>query len=186
MRLEVVNDRDDADDRDDAAVTERPRSRHADVCYLAGGVALVASAFVHWVSRGPGSGLRGHELVDAVVALGGHVPALSSGRLTVLWYLVPALGAAAWIVCGVTGARSRPARTVALAGLLVALGALVAFAHMVGTARLGWGAKLATFGAVLLCTGAWCPLPRRSRFETPGSHTMTAGAGSSVVRAGDS
>ncbi len=167
-------------------MTERQRSRLADVCYLAGGVALVASAFVHWVSRGPGSGLRGHELVDTVVALGGHVPALSNGRLTVLWYLVPAFGAAAWIVCGITGARSTAARVVAVAGFLVALAALVAFAHMVGTARLGWGPKLAMFGAVLLCAGAWCPLPRRSRLELPGSDTMTARARSSVVRAGDS
>ncbi len=167
-------------------MTESPRSRPADVCYLAGGVALVASGFMHWVSRGPGSGLRGHELVDAVIALGGHVPALSNGRLTVLWYLVPAFGAAAWIVCGVTGARSTTARVVAVAGFVVAMAALVTFAHMVGTARLGWGPKLAVFGAVLLCTGAWCPLPQRSRLELPGSDTMTARARSSVVRAGDS
>jgi hypothetical protein len=167
-------------------VIQRPRSFLADACYLVGGATLVVSAFVHWVSRGPGSGLRGHELVDAVVALGGHVPALSNGRLTVLWYLVPALGAAAWIVCGIAGARSAAARVVALAGLLVALVAFVAFARMVGTARLGWGAKLAMSGAVLLCTGAWCPLPRRSRLATPGSDTMTTRARSSVVRAGDS
>ena len=171
MRREVVDGNQRAE-----AVIERSRSRLADVCYLVGGVALVASAFVHWVSRGPGSGLRGHELVDAVVALGGHVPALSNGRLTVLWYLVPAFGAAAWIVCGITGARSTVARVVAIAGFVVALTALVAFADMVGTARLGWGAKLATFGALLLCTGAWCPLPRRARLEGLRSDTMTTRA----------
>jgi hypothetical protein len=175
------------DDRDGAAaVTERPRSHLADACYLAGGAALVASAFVHWVSRGPGSGLRGHELVDAVVALGRHVPALSNGRLTVVWYLVPAIGAAAWIVCGITGARSTAARAVGIAGFIVALLALVAFGHMVGVARLGWGPKVAMLGAVLLCAGAWFPLPRRSRLEAGPSDTMTTRACSSVVRAGDS
>ncbi len=110
-------------------MTERPRSLVADACYLTGGAAMVASAFVHWVSRGPGSGLRGHRLVDAVVALGNNVPALSGGRLTVVWYLVPALGAAAWIVCGITGARSTAARAVGIAALLVTLLALVSFAR---------------------------------------------------------
>ena len=93
---------------------------------------------------GPGSGLRGHALVDAVVALGKHVPALSAARLTIVWYLVPALGAAAWIACGLTGPRSTPSRIVAAAALIAALVAVVAFARLVGTARLGWGPKLAS------------------------------------------
>src|SRR6185312_13552599 len=110
------------------------------------GALLFGSAFVHWISRGPGSGLRGHALVDAVVALGGHVPALSAARLTVLWYLVPALGTAAWIACGFTGPRSLTSRIVAVSALVVSLVSFVAFAHMAGTAHLGWGPKLALAG----------------------------------------
>ena len=43
----------------------RRRVLLTDGCYLAGGAALVASAFLHWIARGAGSGLRGHVLVDA-------------------------------------------------------------------------------------------------------------------------
>jgi hypothetical protein len=135
----------------------RRRALLADGCYLAGGAALVASAFLHWIARGAGSGLRGHALVDAIVALGKHVPALSVGRLTVLWYLVPALGAASWIVFGILGARSRATRIVALAAMLTVLFAAGAFRHLVGTARLGWGPKVALLGGVMLAVGAWVP-----------------------------
>jgi hypothetical protein len=135
----------------------RRRALLADGCYLVGGAALVASAFVHWIARGAGSGLRGHALVDALVALGKHVPALSAARLTILWYLVPALGAVSWIVYGVFGARSRSARIVALAALVAALVAAAAFRHLAGTARLGWGPKVALLGGVGLCVGAWVP-----------------------------
>src|SRR5436853_7905729 len=99
----------------------RRRALLADGCYLAGGGALVASAFLHWIARGAGSGLRGHKLVDALIALGGHVPALSAGRLTVVWYLVPALGAVSWITFGVVGARTRSTRIVAVGALRVAI-----------------------------------------------------------------
>ena len=37
---------------------------------VAGGAAMLVSAFTHWVRRGAGSRLRGHELVDTLVALG--------------------------------------------------------------------------------------------------------------------
>ncbi len=129
----------------------------ADACYLAGGGALVASAFVHWIARGAGSGLRGHALVDALVALGRHDPALSSGRLTVLWYLVPALGAVSWIAFGVLGARERAARAVALGALLVVLLTCAAFLRLAGLARLGLGPKLALAGGVMVVVGAWAP-----------------------------
>ena len=79
----------------------------ADGAFLAGGVALLASAFVRWVASGTGSGLRGHALVDALVALGRDVPGLSINRLTILWYLVPAFGTASWIAWGLGGRRSR-------------------------------------------------------------------------------
>jgi len=135
----------------------RRRARFADGCYLAGGAALVASAFLHWISRGTGSGLRGHALVDALVALGKHVPALSAARLTILWYLVPALGAVSWIVYGLLGARSRGSRIVALAALVVSVLAAGAFRQLAGTARLGWGPKVALVGGFALCAGAWVP-----------------------------
>jgi hypothetical protein len=135
----------------------RRRVLLADGCYLAGGAALVASAFMHWIARGAGSGLRGHALVDALVALGKHVPALSSGRLTILWYLVPGLGAVSWIVYGVVGARGRSARIVALAALVVVLVADAAFRQLAGSARLGWGPKVALLGGLALCAGAWAP-----------------------------
>jgi hypothetical protein len=136
---------------------ERRRALLADACYLAGGAALVASAFLHWIARGAGSGLRGHALVDALVALGKHVPALSAGRLTVLWYLVPALGAVSWIVYGLVGARSRTARIVAALATVTVVVAAGAFRNLAGTSRLGWGPKVALVGGVMLSVGAWAP-----------------------------
>lgn len=134
----------------------RRRRLIADVCYLAGGAALVGSAFLHWIARGAGSGLRGHALVDALVALGRHVPALSAGRLTVLWYLVPATGAVSWIVWGVLG-RSTATRIVGVVGFVVAVATAFAFRHLTSGARLGWGPKIALAGGVLLLVGAWLP-----------------------------
>ena len=94
---------------------------------------------------------------DTLVALGKHVPALSAARLTILWYLVPALGAVSWIVYGLLGARSRGARVVALAALVVSVLAAGAFRQLAGTARLGWGPKVALVGGFALCAGAWVP-----------------------------
>lgn len=155
----------------------RRRALVADGCYLVGGAALVASAFLHWIARGAGSGLRGHALVDAIVALGKHVPALSAGRLTVLWYLVPALGAASWIAFGIAGARSRGTRIVALGALVTVVVAAAAFRQLAGTARLGWGPKVALLGGVMLAVGAWLPeawLGAR-RPVAPGSGVIDSG-----------
>ena len=137
----------------------------ADGCFLVGGAALLASAFVHWVSRGTGSGLRGHALVDAIVALGRDVPGLSIGRLTILWYLVPAFGAASWIAWGLSGPRSRPSRVLAAGALVMTLLTVGAFVRLVGLGRLGWGPKLALAGAVALCLAAWLPSDRKRRAE---------------------
>jgi hypothetical protein len=135
----------------------RRRAIVADACALAGGAALVASAFLHWVARGAGSGLRGHALVDALVALGRSVPGLSAGRLTILWYLVPALGAASWIAFGLFGPRSRVARGIAVAAVVVVLATTGTFVHLAGRARLGWGPKVALVGCLLLVAGTWVP-----------------------------
>ena len=134
----------------------------ADGIYLVGGAALVGSAFLSWVARGPGSGLRGHDLVDTVVALGNNVPALSAGRLTILWYLVPALGAASWIAFGVVGARAPAARIIAAAGALMAAFTFGAFVRLVGWDRLGWGSKVAVLGGICLVLGAWLPLRKNA------------------------
>jgi hypothetical protein len=155
-----------------APQTVTRRARVANACYLVGGAAMVAAGFVHWVARGPGSGLRGHELVDAVVALGKSVPALSGARLTIVWYLVPALGAGSWIACGLAGARHLASRVVAGAALVVAVVAYLAFARLAGAADLGWGPKLAAGGAVMMCASAWFPRSRRARPDAARSDTM--------------
>jgi hypothetical protein len=84
---------------------------------------------------------------------------LSAARLTVLWYLVPALGAAAWIACGFTGPRGMTSRIVAVSALVVSLVSFVAFARMAGTAHLGWGPKLALAGGALMVLSAWLRIP---------------------------
>jgi len=136
-------------------VIDDARRRGADALVMVGGVALVASAFVHWVSRGSGSGLRGHELVDALVSVGRHVPGLSARRLTILWYLVPALGAASWVATGLRGAGSRAARIVAILAAVFALASFGAFGRLAGFSHLGIGAWLAVMGAGALVAGSW-------------------------------
>jgi hypothetical protein len=128
----------------------RRRGQVAAVVYFLGGGALLASSLLHWVAHGPGSGLRGHELIDAIVGLGRHVPALSAARLTVVWYLVPALGAVSWIVLGWRGVRSRSALVVAVVALVAALLAVGAFIRLVGVGDLGPGGWIAAIGALLL------------------------------------
>lgn len=134
----------------------------ADVGFLAGGAALLVSAFVRWVASGTGSGLRGHALVDALVALGRDVPGLSINRLTILWYLVPAFGAASWIAWGLGGGRTRASRVLAGGALVVSVLTVAAFVRLVGVDRLGWGPKVALVGAIALFVGAWLPAGTRN------------------------
>ena len=136
----------------------------ADALVVSGGAALVASAFAHWVRRGTGSGLRGHKLVDTIIAVGRHFPGMSGARLTVLWYLVPAAGAASWIATGLRGAGSRAARVVSVVAAVAAIGSTAAIGWLVGYADLGAGAWLALAGAVALVLASWVVAPRaRSR-----------------------
>jgi hypothetical protein len=144
-------------------VTRDRRRVVADALVMLGGAALVGSAFAHWVSRGDGSGLRGHALIDAVVAVGRHFPGMSAARLTVLWYLVPAAGAASWVTAGWRGAGSRAARAVAVAALAVVVLSTVAFGWLAGVSHLGPGAWLALSGAVALVAGSWLVAPNRIR-----------------------
>ncbi len=142
----------------------------ADGCYLAGGGALFLSAFLHWAASGPGSGLRGHALVDAVVALGRSVPVLSTGRLTILWYLVPALGTASWVGCGLSGAHSRASRIIAAGAFVVSVVVGAAFVHLLTWSRVGWGPVVAVTGAIALCLAAWWPRRhQRGASAAPGS-----------------
>ena len=133
-------------------MVEAPRRRAlvADVLAVAGGGGLLASAFLHWVRRGPGNGLRGHDLVDTVVALGDTLPGLSAARLTALWYVVPALGALAWVTVGLSGAASRATRAVAVTAAATTVLVLAAFVHLAGLSALGPGALLAAAGATAL------------------------------------
>jgi hypothetical protein len=133
---------------------------------MLGGAALVASAFAHWVSRGDGSGLRGHALIDAVVAVGRHFPGMSAARFTVVWYLVPAAGAASWVAAGWRGARSRATRAVAVAAAIAVLLSTVAFGWLAGFSHLGSGAWLALGGTVALVAGAWLVGPTPARADS--------------------
>ncbi len=133
----------------------RRRLLAADLLATAGGGGLVASAFLHWVRSGPGNGLRGHDLVDTVVALGGALPGLSAARLTALWYLVPALGALAWLTVGLTGAHSLASRAVAATAAATTGFAIVAFVQLAGFAALGPGALLAAAGGAALLASAF-------------------------------
>lgn len=130
------------------------RTRLADGIAVVGGGALLASAFLHWVRRGPGHSLRGHDLVDTIVALGDTLPGLSAARLTVLWYLVPASGAATWIVVALRGASSGAALISALVITVVTLATVATFATLTSVASLGPGAWTATTGAALVLTSA--------------------------------
>jgi hypothetical protein len=127
---------------------------------LSGGTLMFVSAFMYWVSKGPGSGLRGHKLVDALVALGHNVPALSTARLTIVWYLIPALGAATWIVTGVFGIRSRAGHIVATVALLIGIVGYAAFVRLAGSSHLGWGPKVALIGAILVGLASWVSAPQ--------------------------
>jgi hypothetical protein len=149
-------------------VTSDARRRVADALVLAGGALLVASAFTHWVSSGDGSGLRGHALVDALIAVGRHFPGLSAVRLTILWYLVPALGAASWIAAGLRGVASRAERVVAAAAAVVTVASFLAFGWLVGFSHLGLGAWMAVGGAAGLVIGSWFVAPRLTKQPATG------------------
>jgi hypothetical protein len=144
-------------------LTDDTRRRVGDALVLAGGLTLLTSAFLHWVRRGGGSGLRGHAVVDAVIAVGRDVPGVSATQLTVLWYLVPALGALSWITTGLHGSGSRATRVVAVAAVVAAMTALVVFGRLVGFADLGAGAYVALAGAAALVVGSWVVAPARPR-----------------------
>jgi len=122
---------------------------------LAGGALLVGSAFLPWVRHGPGHSLHGHALADAVIALGNNVPGLSGARLTILWYLVPALGACTWVALGLFSNRPVVVRVVALGALVVAAGATLAFGHAIGFGDLGSGPAVAVLGAALSTEGSF-------------------------------
>jgi hypothetical protein len=167
--LERVSvDDDSRTDRRLDPVTVDARRRVADAFMLVGGAALLASAFTHWVSSGYGSGLRGHALIDALISVGRHFPGLSAARLTILWYLVPALGAASWIATGMRGAGSRAARIVAVSSVVATAASFGAFGWLVGYGHLGIGAWLAVFGAAALVTGSWVIAPRDAKQPATG------------------
>jgi hypothetical protein len=89
---------------------------------------------------------------------------------SVIWYLVPACGAVAWIACGLRGARSVWARAVSAVAVVVTVLAYVAFAHLARAARLGWGPKLALAGAVTCAAASWVRVPSMVRRRIAMSH----------------
>ena len=117
--------------------------------------------------------MRGYHLVDALVGLGRAVPGLSGGRLTLLWYLVPACAALSWIVYGLAKPGGRAVRAVGAATVVVVGLVLAAFVRAVGVRGAGLGAALALAGAIALVVGAWLPSPRAAR-PAPASITMRA------------
>ena len=135
----------------------RHRASLAELLCGAGGGALLASTFLHWVRRGSGSRLRGHDLVDTLIVVGRDVPGATTSRLLVLWYLVPAMGALTWIAVGLTGVDSRVTRAVACASAVVVAVALYVFARLAGAGDLGVGALLALLGAAAVVAGAFLP-----------------------------
>ena len=143
-------------------MTRSRRRVVSDALVTLGGGALILSAFVHWIGEGDGSGLRGHALIDAIVAIGRHFPGLSAARLTVLWYLVPASGAASWIATGLRGAGSRWARVAAVVAMCAAVLSTIAFGWLVGYAHLGAGAWLALAGGAVLVLATWLLAPVRA------------------------
>jgi hypothetical protein len=133
----------------------RRRTALATGVAVVGGAALLVSVFLPWVRRGPGNSLRGHDLIDTLVALGNELPGASTARLTVLWYVVPALGAASWISIGLTGPTSRPTRAVALVAAGCVALVVLAFGRLAGFGDLGAGPWAVTFGAVALVAAAF-------------------------------
>jgi hypothetical protein len=152
---------------DGPRAVNRSPSRLTDGATLAGGALLVLSSALHWVRRGPGATLRGHDLIDALVAIGRHVPALSSTRLAILWYLVPAMGALAWVVVGFASERRAVVRAHAIATAVIVAGVVLAFTRLTRWSRLGPGVPVALAGAALVLVAAFIRpnLRRSARFE---------------------
>ena len=120
-------------------------------------------AFAHWVSRGDGSGLRGHALIDALIAVGRHLPGLSTARLPSSGISYRRRGALSWIATGLHGAGDRTTRIVAAVSVVSVAASLVAFGFLVGFAHLGIGSWLAVAGAAALVIGSWLIAPSRPR-----------------------
>ena len=158
--------------RDIGAVTGDRRRVAADVLVIVGG-ARARAVGVHalGVDAAYGSGLRGHALIDAIVAAGRHFPGLSVARLTVLWYLVPALGAASWIATGLRGAgQPRDARRRGARRASPRCCRSLAIVRLVGFDHLGLGAWVALAGAAALVVGSWIVAPRRARLGPIGQN----------------
>ena len=123
--------------------------RAVDVVDICAGGFLIGSAFLAWVRHGPGSSLRGHELVDTLLSLRRSVPAGGALALSSLWYLIPMCGALTLLRVGLS-----PARRGALLLAVLALGATVFSGFLlwwtIGFADTGVGFWAAFFGAAAL------------------------------------
>ncbi len=144
------------------------RARASDACFVLGGVALLSAAFLHWVRRGPGAALRGHELIDAAARVANRVDGggWQVTALTIVWYLIPASGALAWVVVGFGDPKGRSGKAVAGIATLATSISVAGLGTQLQWSRLGPGTVAASLGATLLIFGAAIPHPR--------SHTSRA------------
>ncbi len=145
------------------------RRRAGDAAFVVGGALLALSALLHWVSRGNGSTLRGHALMDAIESLSHGRSSAPVTLLTVLWYAVPACGALAWIVVGFGDPRGPSGRATAVAALAVTAAVDTYFWVKVGT-RAGPGVYVAAAGAIALALGTVV-----ARFADGSTKTGTTG-----------
>lgn len=152
-------------------------SRLHDVASVGGGALLLLSSTLHWVRRGPGATFRGQDLVDALIALGHHVPALSATRLAILWYLVPAMGALAWVVVGFASHRRALVKGHAIATLVIVVGVVFAFTRLTRWSRLGPGVLVALAGAALITVAAFTPTNMRHLKPSQGRKWRMFGRG---------
>jgi hypothetical protein len=115
-----------------------------------GGVFIVASVFLPWVSHGIGSSVDLHDLGDLL--LGGTVSAVIPRWVGLVAYLIPIVGAALIVGSSVEGIRARRwTGVLAVAALLLVMvaGALPFARH----ARPWLGQLVAGVGAVVACIG---------------------------------
>ena len=61
-------------------------------------------------------------------------------------------------MAGLVGTRHVAGRVLSTLAVLIALAARLAFGHVVGAGRLGWGPNLALIGALLMAAAAWLPV----------------------------
>jgi predicted benzoate:H+ symporter BenE len=147
-----------------AAATDRqPRSdapaRIGGLLEPAGGVLIVASAFLPWVAHGLGSSVDLHDLGDLL--LGGTVSAVIPRWVGLVAYLIPIVGAALIMGSSIEGARARRwTAALAVAALVLVLAA--ALMPLTRHAHPWLGQLVAGLGVLMACIGVALRRPTTS------------------------